>query len=69
MVVPIRSILPRIVIQAGSYQVKNWQLSKPSSGVRLTLSEGYAFRKAHEWCIARNDKARSRALLREAGSR
>lgn len=60
MVVPIRAILPRIVVQAGHYQVKNWQLAKPSSHVRLTLSEGYAFRKAHEWCVARNDEARAK---------
>ncbi len=68
MVVPHRIIRPRIVIQAGHYQVKNWKLSKPSSGVRLTLDEGWSFRKAHIWCVERNDAAKAtRSLSQKAG--
>lgn len=56
MIVPNRTIRPHIVIQAARYQVKNQGLASASSHLTLTLSEASSFRKAHDWCRARNCK-------------
>ena len=53
MVVPNRTLRPHIIIQAARYQIKNWRIATEPS--HLTLAEAHLFRKAQEWCLARNN--------------